>query len=87
MARQNAVIVNSRRADVIVGPIGIIMADALMGEITSAMAVAVGQSRAKRILIPNNHCGSIVVGVSNLNINLLIGEMVKEIEGFIKGEA
>lgn len=84
---ENAVIVNSRRADVIVGPIGIIMADALMGEITSAMAVAVGQSRAKRILIPNNHCGSIVVGVSNLNINLLIGEMVKEIEGFIKGEA
>ena len=49
---ENAVIVGCRQADVIIGPIGIVVADALYGEITPAMSLAVGQSRAKRILIP-----------------------------------
>lgn len=84
---ENAVIVNSRRADVIVGPIGIVVADALMGEITPSMAVAIGQSRAKRILIPNNHCDSTVVGVSNLNTGLLIRDVVKHIGGFLDIES
>ncbi len=61
---ENAVIVGCRRADVIVGPIGIVIADSLYGEVTPAMAVAVGQSRARRILIPVNHCENIVAGVA-----------------------
>lgn len=76
---ENAVIVNSRKADVIVGPIGIVIADALLGEITPLMAKAVAQSAAKRILIPVNHCDNIVVGVSDLNINKLIGEVICEL--------
>ncbi|MBU3820415.1 MAG: DUF3842 family protein, partial [Candidatus Faecalibacterium intestinavium] len=43
---ENAVIVNSRSADIIVGPLGIVIADSLLGEITPAMAAAVGQSSA-----------------------------------------
>ena len=82
---ENAVIVNSRRADVIIGPIGIVIADALMGEITSAMAQALGQSRAKRILIPINHCDNIVVGVSNLNITGLIQESIEQIALLMNG--
>lgn len=61
---ENAVVVCSRRADIIVGPIGIVIADALLGEITPAMATAVGQSCAKRVLIPVNHCDNLVVGVA-----------------------
>ena len=61
---ENAVVVNCRTADVIVGPIGIVMADALLGEITPAMAQAVAQSDARRILIPANRCDTLVVGVS-----------------------
>ena len=76
---ENAVIVNSRKADVIVGPIGIVIADALFGEITPLMAKAVAQSDAKRILIPINHCDNIVVGVSDLNINKLIGDVICEL--------
>ena len=53
---ENAVVVNCRTADVIVGPIGIVIADALMGEITPAMAAAVCQSPARRVLVPINHC-------------------------------
>lgn len=76
---ENAVIVNSRRADIIVGPIGIVIADAMLGEITAAMAAAVAQSWAKRILIPFNHCDNIVVGVSGYGIGKLIEEALEEI--------
>lgn len=60
---ENAVVVCCRRADVILGPIGIVIADAMLGEITPAMAVAVGQSAAKRLLIPVNQCDNIIAGV------------------------
>lgn len=76
---ENAVIVNSRRADVITGPIGIVIADALLGEITPDMAKAVAQSSAKRILIPVNHCDNIVVGVDDLNIGKLIQNVIDEL--------
>lgn len=76
---ENAVVVNSRKADVIVGPIGIVIADALLGEITPLMAKAVAQSDAKRILVPINHCDNIVVGVSDLNISKLIQDAICEL--------
>ena len=76
---ENAVIVNSRKADVITGPVGIVFADALHGEITPAMAKAVAQSSARRILIPVNHCDNIVVGVSSLNISKLIQDVLDEL--------
>ncbi|MFQ9197645.1 MAG: DUF3842 family protein [[Clostridium] leptum] len=59
---ENAVVVGCRRADIIAGPIGIVIADALMGEVTPRMAAAVGQSLAKKILIPVNKCDNIVIG-------------------------
>ncbi len=76
---ENAVVVNCKKADVIVGPIGIVIADSLLGEVTPAMACAVAQSRAKRILIPINHCDNIVVGVSNLNTGKLIQDAMEEL--------
>ncbi len=76
---ENAIIVNSKKADVIVGPVGIVIADALLGEITPRMAKAVAQSSAKRILIPINHCDNIVVGVSNLNVSKLIQDVISEL--------
>ena len=76
---ENAVIVCSRRADVIVGPVGIVIADSLLGEISPAMALAVGQSRAKRVLIPINHCDNIVAGVSDLTVGKLIESAVQEV--------
>ncbi|MBD5551754.1 MAG: DUF3842 family protein [Lachnospiraceae bacterium] len=82
---ENAVVVNSRRADVIVGPIGIVIADALLGEITPLMAKAVAQSDARRILIPVNHCNNIVAGVEDLNMNRLIRSAVEEISRICGG--
>ena len=76
---ENAVIVGARKADVIIGPVGIVIADALYGEITPAMAVAVGQSGAKRILIPINHCDNIIAGVPELSVGRLIQSVLEEI--------
>ena len=80
---ENATVVNSRKADVIIGPIGIVIADALFGEITPRMAAAVAQSDAKRLLIPVNHCDNIVVGVSDLSIGRLIHEVVDRIRAML----
>lgn len=77
---ENAIVVGCRKADIIIGPIGIVIADSLIGEITPTMAKAVGQSAAKRILIPINHCDNIVVGVQDLSISTLVQEVVKEIQ-------
>lgn len=77
---ENAVVVCSRTADVIAGPIGIVISDALLGEITPRMAAAVAQSPARRILIPINHCSNIVVGVDDLSIGRLVRCAVAEIE-------
>ncbi len=77
---ENAVIVGCRKADVIIGPIGIVIADALHGEISPAMALAVGQSNAKRILIPVNHCDNMIVGVSDLSMTKLIAGVIEELK-------
>lgn len=83
---ENAVIVNARKADVIIGPIGIVIADSLYGEVTKEMAYAVGSSNAKRILIPMNRCDNIVVGVSNQNVGQLIEETVERLAGLLETE-
>jgi len=73
---ENAVLVGSRIADIIIGPVGIVIADAMLGEVTPAMAKAVGQCRAKRLLIPSNQCDNIVVGIANLTIGKLLEQVV-----------
>ncbi|MBQ9232553.1 MAG: DUF3842 family protein [Lachnospiraceae bacterium] len=79
---ENSVMVGCRKADIIVGPIGIIIADALLGEVTPKMALAVSQSSAKRILIPFNHCDNIIVGIDDFSTGKLIKQAIDEIKKF-----
>lgn len=81
---ENAAVVCCRRADVIIGPVGIVIADALLGEVTPRMAVAVGQSAAKRILIPVNHCTNFIAGVADLSVGRLVDSVVVELEKTIR---
>lgn len=82
---ENAVVVvGCKKANVIIGPIGIVIADAMFGEVTPAMATAVGQSSAKRLLIPVNHCDNIIAGVSDLSVGRLIDSAIKELEALYK---
>ena len=76
---ENAVITACRDADVIIGPIGIAIADSMLGEVTPKMAKAIGRSKARRILIPFQHCGSVIVGVSETNTGRLINEAVNRL--------
>lgn len=77
---ENAVVVGCRTADVIVGPIGIAIADSMCGEITPKMAVAVGQSSARKLLIPMSHCDNVIVGVKNMSVGDLIKSLLEELK-------
>ena len=83
---ENAVVVNWRHADVIVGPIGIVIADALLGEITPAMAAAVCQSGAKRVLVPINHCENYVVGVPEQPVSQLVSAAAQKVKALCEGK-
>lgn len=83
---ENAVVVNCRHADVIVGPIGIVIADALLGEITPAMAAAVCQSGAKRVLVPINHCENYVVGVPEQPVSQLVAAAAQKVKALCEGK-
>lgn len=76
---ENAVLVGCRRADVIVGPIGIVIADAMLGEITPAMAIAIGQSRAKRVLVPMNLCDNTIIGVMEQPVGQSVQGVVRAV--------
>ena len=73
---ENPVLVACRTAEIIAGPIGILSADSLLGEITPAMAVAIGQSSAKKLLLPVNQCSNIVVGTQSLSLSKIMDEAV-----------
>ena len=73
---ENPVVVACRKSDVIIGPVGIVIADALLGEITPTMAVAVGRAEAARILIPVNKCDNLIAGVSEMNTSALIEDVL-----------
>lgn len=77
---ENSVAVASKKADVIMGPVGIVIADSMLGEITPRMAVAVGQSSAKRILIPVNLCDNIVVSVSDASMGRKVQSAVEALK-------
>ena len=76
---ENPVVYNCTDADIIAGPIGILSANALLGEVTPAMARAVGQSRAEKVLIPIGKCRLFVAGTQDANLSDYISAAVKEI--------
>ncbi len=83
---ENPVLVACRDADLIIGPIGIVIADSLLGEITPAMAAAIGQSRAQKILIPvsgSSYCRHILVGTQNLPMNEYIHLAAEEAAAYL----
>ena len=83
---ENPVKVATKRADVIIGPVGIVVADAMLGEITPEMARAVGSSDAVKILIPVNKCETLVAGVASVPVSVLIEDAVKKLCNIIENK-
>ena len=84
---ENAICFNAKRVDVIIGPIGIIAANSMLGELTPAMATAIASSDAKKILIPSNRCNIEIVGVSEEPLPNQINKAVEIIKSIINGKA
>lgn len=76
---ENAVVVGCRKADVIIGPVGIAIADSMYGEITPVMAAAVGQSDAKKLLIPMNQCNNVIIGVKNTSMSYMVEAVIEQL--------
>ncbi|MCF6247191.1 MAG: DUF3842 family protein [Desulfobacula sp.] len=73
-----------KKADVIIGPVGIIMPNAMMGEVTPVMAEAVSNSGAIKILLPLTQENLEIVGISGLPLPLLIDELLDKHLSFLE---
>ena len=80
---ENAVVVGCRKADVIIGPVGIVIADALLGEITPAIAAAIASSKAYKILIPVNRCNHYIAGCTEAPMSDYIRNAIEKIESML----
>ncbi|AEV29809.1 hypothetical protein SpiGrapes_2022 [Sphaerochaeta pleomorpha str. Grapes] len=76
---ENPVIVACRTADIIIGPLGIIAADSLHGEITPKMALAISQSTAHKILIPISKCNITIVGKQDFPLGDLVDKAIENL--------
>lgn len=76
---ENAIKITSQKVDYIVGPIAIVLANSMMGEITPTMAEYIASSSAKKILVPLNKCNTEVVGTKSTKLNDLLEMIVDEL--------
>ena len=81
---ENAISYNASRVDMILGPIGIICANSLMGELTPLMARAIAESPAKKVLIPLNRCNIAVAGIENKPLPHYIDDAIEIVKARIK---
>lgn len=83
---ENPCIVNARDSDIIIGPIGIVFADALLGEITPAIAQAIGSSKAYKILIPVNRCNHYIVGCNDVGLGEYIRLVCEKVDSMLMSQ-
>ena len=81
---ENAIVRCCQRADVVAGPIGIVLAGAMLGEVTDAMAAAAAQCES-RVLIPNAKSGTYVCGVQELTLTQYIELAARQVARLVQG--
>lgn len=80
---ENAIVSTVPTVDVIAGPLGIIIANSMMGELTPKMAEAISSSSAVKVLLPLTICGVEVVGVAKEPLPNLIEKLVDRIKNMV----
>lgn len=83
---ENPIVVACRKTDVIIGPVGIVIADSLMGEITEKMALAISRADAVRILIPMNKCDNLIAGIKEVKTGELIDDVIAKLKALMQGD-
>jgi len=76
---ENAVVYNTKQADVIIGAMGILLANAMYGEISPKMALAIGESTAQKMLIPIGKCSLTIVGLTQKPLAAYIDELAQKL--------
>lgn len=76
---ENAIRFCASEADIITGPIGIMTANAMLGEISPVIAESVGGSKALKVLVPTSHCNVVIAGTDNVPVKESIDEAVNKI--------
>lgn len=82
---ESAIAFNVSKVDIIIGSIGIISANSMLGELSPSMATAIAGSSAKKVLIPLNKCNIYVAGIKNEPLPICIDNAIEIIKGFIGG--
>lgn len=82
----NPVAVNCANADIVVGPVGIIAANSLLGEVTPRMAFAVASCRARKILIPTGRCSISIAGAAGASVTDCVRAAVNDVLKILDGE-
>lgn len=82
---ENAIVRNAERVSLIVGPIGIVVANAMLGELTPAMACAIGQSDALKFLIPVSRCSVQIAGVESKSLPQHLDQVMEWISTWLEG--
>jgi len=77
---ESAIVYNSSKVELILGPIGIISAYSLMGELSPAMAHAIATSPAQKLLFPMNKCNIVIAGVETKTVPQLVDELVAQVK-------
>jgi len=80
---ENAICVTAPKVDMIVGPIGIVVANSMLGELTPAMAAAIATSPAPKFLVPTNRCNLHVVGYRTKPLTQVLQELVCDIADYL----
>jgi hypothetical protein len=83
---ENPVLRGVADADGVLGPVGVVVANAILGEVTPAMAEAVGSCRAKKFLIPMNSCGVLVAGVEEQPLPAYVAQAVEALAVELKND-
>lgn len=83
---ENAIVFNAARVDCITGPVGIVIPNSMMGEVTPAIATAVASSGAVKLLIPLQQAHVELVGVESIPLNHLLDQLIAKIAEFISQE-
>lgn len=84
---ENPCIVNARDSDIIIGPVGIVLANSLLGEITPSIAAAVGASSAFKILIPVNRCNHYIAGSRDASLSEYIRQVCEKVDSILKADS
>lgn len=82
---ENAIVFNAPKVDIIIGSIGILSANSMLGELSPLMALAIAESPAKKILIPLNKCNIYIAGTKNEPLPHYIDEVMEIIRSFAGG--